>query len=159
MNSAPEMISLAAGPAIAIRAQVPLAELPRFFGGAFGELAAYGADHVAGPPFARYHTFDPARIDIEAVMPLDTPLSVSGRVRAITLVAGPAVQVRHFGSYDDLGDAYRTIDRWIDDHHRHRIGLIREVYMTEPAEPPADHLTIVIQPLQADPPTDGPLTP
>lgn len=150
MDSAPEMTNLAGGPAIAIRAQISPTELGKFFGGAFGELVAGGADQIEGPPFARYYTFDPQRVDVEVVMPLRSPRPVSGRLQAITLVAGPAVQVRHVGPYESLGEAYRSIEQWIEDHHRRRGEVIREVYMTDPTVLPADRITMVIQPLQAD---------
>jgi len=152
MDSAPEMTNLSGGPAIAIRAQISPTEFATFFGGAFGELVAGGADQIAGPPFARYYTFDPQRIDVEVVMPLRNPRPASGRIHAITLAAGPAVQVRHVGPYESLGEAYRSIDQWIEDHHHHRGEVIREVYMTEPSDPPAGRVTLVIQPLQADTP-------
>lgn len=151
MDSQPEVIDLSAGPALSIRAQVPLSGLPTFFGPAFAELVACAGDQIAGAPFARYHAFDPASIDLEAVIPVKTEVPVSGRVQAITLEGGPAVQVRHVGTYEDLGATYLSIERWLEDHHAGRKDFVREVYMTEPTVPAAEHVTIVIQPLQAAP--------
>lgn len=148
MDTAPEVTHLEPGPAVSIRAELELSELPRFFGEAFGELAACAGDQVAGPPFAIYHSFGPGPLDVQAVMPLRSAVPVSGRVEAIELPGGPAVQVRHVGPYQDLGAAYMSLERWMEDHHRARAAAIREVYLTEPAIPPSDHVTLVIQPLR-----------
>ncbi len=149
MDTAPEVIQLEPGPAISIRAQVPLSELPSFFADAFHELAGCGAAQIAGPPFAIYHSFDPARIDVEAVMPVRATVAPIGRVQPVSLTGGPAVQVRHVGPYDQVGSAYQSIERWMTDHQRARAGAFREVYLTEPSVPAAEHITLVIQPLAA----------
>jgi AraC family transcriptional regulator len=149
MDTPPELTTLPSGPAIAIRAQVTIAELPGFFGSAFGELAACAADQIAGPPFAIYHAFDPARVDVEAVMPLRAPVAPRGRATPIDLAGGPAVQVRHVGPYEELAASYQTIEAWLAEHHRVRSAPMREVYLTGPSVPPAEHVTLVIQPVQA----------
>ncbi|MBS1120586.1 MAG: AraC family transcriptional regulator [Deltaproteobacteria bacterium] len=148
MDTEPEITNLQSGPAIAIRAQLATAELPRFFGSAFGELAACGADQIAGPPFAIYHSFDPAHIDVEAVMPLRSPVAPRGRITPIVLAGGPAVQIRHVGPYEELGTSYTTIQHWMEEHHHAKAGPVREVYLSPPTVPPAEHVTLVIQPLE-----------
>lgn len=148
MDTPPEITNLDACPAIAIRAQVPLAELPAFFGSVLPELGACGKDQIAGPPFARYYSFDPAHVDVEAIIPLRAAVPVSGRVQAITLDGGPAVQIRHVGSYQELGETYASIEHWMEDHHRQRAEAVREVYLTGPTVPATDQVTIVVQPLQ-----------
>jgi effector-binding domain-containing protein len=70
-------------------------------------------------------------------------------VIAIDLSGGPALSVKHVGPYEDLGETYGLIERWLDEHHRGRAGAVREQYMTDPSVPPAQHVTFVIQPLQA----------
>ena len=148
MDSAPEITHLDPGPAIAIRAQVSLDELAEFFAGAFAELGTCGASQIVGPPLAIYHSFTPERIDVQAVMPVRTVVPAVGRVQPIMLVGGPAVQVRHVGSYDQLGTAHTSIERWMTDHDRRKAGATREVYLTAPTVPPAEQVTLVIQPLQ-----------
>jgi effector-binding domain-containing protein len=150
MDTSPELITLTGGPAIAIRAIVPLAELPRFFGGAFAELAACARDQIAGPPLARYHGFQPEAVDVEAVFPLRAPVPITGRVAAITLAAGTAVQVRHTGPYDELGATYTAIGSWIVAHHLERSEPVREIYLNSPAETQdVSRLeTLVVQPVR-----------
>jgi effector-binding domain-containing protein len=148
MDTNPEIISLEPGLAIAIRAQLPLTELPAFFGDAFSELTATAIEQAAGPPFAIYHSFDPLRVDVEAVLPVTEPVTASGRAYPLTLEAGQAVQVRHVGRYEELGSAYAAIERWVTDHGRLRSSAVREVYLTPATVPPVDHVTLVVQPLR-----------
>lgn len=148
MDSKPEVIQLSPGPGIAIRARVPMADLPSFFAAAFGELAGCARDAIAGPPFAIYHSFPPHEIDVSAVFPLHHAVKPTGRVIAIELAGGPAVQVKHIGPYEDLGQTYIMLEQWLQEHHRARSGAVRELYMSEPNVPPAELVTYVIQPLQ-----------
>ncbi len=147
MDTNPELIQLSPGHGIAIRAEIAFAELRSFFSGAFAELAACGADRIAGPPFAIYHAFGPDKIDVSAVMTVSTPVTVHGRVAAIDVPGGPAVQVKHVGPYDEMGHTYALVENWITDHHRARSGAVREIYLTPPSDPQTQ-TTLVIQPLQ-----------
>jgi len=147
MDTAPELTTLPAGPAIAVRDQVAMVELPAFFRAAFRDLSACGGAQQAGPPFAIYHLLDGPRIDVEAVMPLRAPVAPTGHVHALELTGGPAVQVRHVGPYRELGPAYEAIDDWIEAHARARAGGFREVYLTGPAVGSTEQITLVVQPL------------
>lgn len=149
MDTPPELTTLPAGPAIAVRDQVPMIELPAFFSSSFHDLAEAGGDQLAGPPFAIYHSLGAPRIDVEAVMPLRAPVAPTGRVHTLDLAGGPAIQVRHIGAYGELGPAYEAIDRWVDEHARARAGAIREVYLTGPSSRPSEQVTLVVQPLDA----------
>jgi effector-binding domain-containing protein len=148
MDTTPELVTLKPETGIAIREKVPLAKLPAFFGAAFGELAACAGGEVAGPPLARYFAFEPAGVDVEAIFPLRAPVAVTGRIHAVALPGGPAVQVRHVGSYDELGRTYQSIEEWIDDHHEKRADAVREVYLSMPTAPVDERVTLVVQPLQ-----------
>ena len=149
MDSKPEVIQLAPGPGLAIRAQLPQRDLPDFFGGAFHELVACAGDQIAGPPFAIYHSFDPVTIDVSAIVPVRNKVAPRGRVIAIELAGGPAVQIKHVGPYEDLGETYRALQDWLERNHRTREGAVRELYVSMPTVPPAEHVTYVIQPLHA----------
>jgi len=149
MNTTPELTTVTGGPAIAIRAQLSLPELPSFFGAAFGELATCAAEQADGMPFARYHAVGPGTIDVEAVMPVRVPVTARGRIYPIEIATGPAIQVVHRGPYEELGPVYSAIEHWISEHHRVRNGPMQEVYLSSPTVPPADLVTVVIQPLAA----------
>jgi effector-binding domain-containing protein len=149
MDTTPELIQLSPAQGVAIREQVALAALPVFFGRAYAELGACGRDQISGPPFAIYHAFGPDKVDVSAVMPVRGPVVTSGRVVAIDLPGGPAVQVKHIGSYDEMGPTYTLVENWIAEHHRARAGAVREMYLTPPSVPATQMVTLVIQPLQA----------
>jgi len=150
MDTAPEIITVEPCPAIAIRTELPISELPQFFGDAFHELAERAGDLAAGPPFARYHRFGPDGVEVEAVMPLSSDIPGGGRVAAIHLDGGPAVQVRHLGPYDELPATYASIEHWLEEHHRDRADAVREIYLTSPGEvpDPMQWVTVVVQPIR-----------
>lgn len=136
---------------IAVRATLPVAELPRFFAEGYGELfraAAAAGAQVAGAPFARYLSITPEAVEIEAVMPVTAAVPPAGRVYAVDLPAGHAAQAKHVGPYEDLAAVYQELDAWIAEHHRCRAGATREVYLTDPSvADPARYETLVIQPI------------
>lgn len=150
MDSDPELTQVRGGPALAIRARVAITDLSTFFAGAFSELYHRAGALAAGPPFARYHDVGPVDTDVEVIVPVRAAFGSEGRVNAIELAGGPAVQVRHVGPYEELRSTYETIDRWLVEHHRERADAVREVYLTSPqAVPdPAAWVTLVIQPLR-----------
>jgi effector-binding domain-containing protein len=149
MDTTPELVTLEPQAGIAIRAKVALAELPTFFNSAFGELGMCAGGQVAGAPLARYFMFASDGVDVEAIFPVRAKIAATGRIHAVELQGGRAVQVRHVGAYSDLGHAYQTIEEWLDDHQEHRADAIREVYLTPPTVALTEQVTLVIQPLQA----------
>ena len=153
MDTRPETITLTPGPALAIRDQVATEGLPAFFGGAFPELFACAGAQAAGPPFARYHHFDVKTVDVEVIVPVRAPVAGTGRIHAIELTGGPAVQIQHVGPYEQLSETYATMERWIADHHQVRTDAIREVYLTSPGEvrDPGQWITLVVQPVAPGP--------
>ncbi len=136
----------------AIRATMPMKELPGFFGGAFGELAeavAKAGTTVLGPPFARFYSVKPEAVDVEVVMETSGKVPAGGRVHPIHLASHEAAIVRHDGPYQGMEPAYAAISEWMKEHHREPCEPPREVYLTDPAaEPnPAKWVTLVEQPL------------
>ena len=155
MDSIPETTELAGGPAVAIREQHAVTELPAFFSGAFAELMAFAGEAISGPPAARYHRVDRGVVDVEVVFPVRASVPVHGRVKLVQLEAGPAVQVRHIGSYEDLRPTYASIQEWLKSHHAGPAGPPREIYLTGPKDvrSPEEHITLVVQPFAFETPT------
>lgn len=146
-------VQLPGGPACAIREQHSMADLPDFFGGAFGELAGYldeQAAQLTGPPFARYYSVSESAVDVEAVFPCDRGLPGRGRIRLIELLPSAAAQVLHVGPYQDLRRAWAAIEAWLAEHHSQRTDAPREVYLNGPDDvsSPAEFQTLVIQPIR-----------
>lgn len=151
MDSKPAIIQLIGSHAVAIRTRVPRAQIARFFDEAFAELEAVAGRQVSGPPFAVYHSTDPDDLDVSAAMPTWSHVEGKGRVEAIELSAGPAVKVEHVGKYEELGESYEVLDKWLTETGRTRGGPRREVYLTMPMALPSEQITIVIQPLEPVP--------
>ena len=148
-----EKVRLEARDGLAIRDTMRMEQLPAFFGAAFTELDAWilqqgGESALDGPPFARYYSVDPSVVDVEVIIPLSKSVGGSGRMHAVLLAGGDAVQVLHVGPYDAMVPAYEAIARWLRDNHRAAKEPPREVYLTDPAsEPdPANWRTLVVQP-------------
>lgn len=153
MSPRVEEISLQPIHGIAVRATVPMEKLPEFFGGAFHELeesARQAGAKLAGPPFARYHSVPPAPVDVEVILPVTGAVPAGGRVHAVELPAGSALQVRHVGPYDKLGATYAELGLWMTEHGMQPADAVREVYLTRPKAVPdaAKWETLVIQPVQ-----------
>jgi len=103
----------------------------------------------AGAPFARYHSFG-ATVDVEAGMPVATPIQPDGDVKPGQLPAGPAAIAVHVGPYEGLPATYKAIEAWIASTGHTASGGPWEIYLTDPsAEPdPSRWITEVIYPLR-----------
>lgn len=141
---------------IAVRATVPLQELPSFFAGAYGELAEIVRKtdaHGAGVPFARYHSAPPNPIDVELIMPLNMRIGAVGRARPVELPSGPALELLHVGRYELMGVSYEAIARYMKEHGLEASEAPREVYLTSPADAPdpEQQRTMIVQPVRRAP--------
>jgi effector-binding domain-containing protein len=94
---------------------------------------------ITGPPFSLYHGMGDGTFDVEAGMPVATPIQPSGRIQPGTLPGGNAAATWHVGPYDTLGNAFEAIEEW----RRERGHSVRdtehgpwEVYWTDPGEEP-----------------------
>jgi effector-binding domain-containing protein len=149
MDSAPEITHRAAQPYAGISAHVTMAtigsvadRIPEIF----GWLAAHGIA-PAGPPFFRYHALDmESHLEVEAGVPVASPVEDDGDIRAGTLPAGQFAVMTHTGAPDTLTAATAELLDWADDH-----GLAWDVtradgveqwrcrvefYLTDPAQEP-----------------------
>src|SRR5512140_260987 len=131
-SHAVQRVRLEAADGLAIRSTLPLDQLPAFFGAAFTEMADWirveaGDAAFAGPPFARYYSLDPAAVDVEAVFPLTRAVAASGRMHAVILDEGDAVQVLHVGPYEAMQPAYKAIEVWLAEHQGRPSEPFREI--------------------------------
>ena len=107
----------------------------------------------AGHPFVRYVEMSPAFVSIEAGVPLTAapaePAPADTKIRTGELAAGPAAVTVHKGPYEDLGDAYAAIERWVESSEASLAGAPWELYLTDPGEvpDPSDWLTKVCWPV------------
>lgn len=72
-------------------------------------------------------------------------------VESLELPAGPTAAVLHRGSYDDMGESYAAVSRWIHERGHRIVGPQREVYLNNPADvDEADLLTEIHFPIDAE---------
>jgi AraC family transcriptional regulator len=104
---------------------------------------------LAGRPFARYVSPGPGLLTMEVGVPLAAPAQGEGRVEAGALPGGPAVIGVHGGPYDQLGETYAAMERWIEANGFRIAGAAWESYVTDPAEfpDPSDWRTEIYWPL------------
>jgi effector-binding domain-containing protein len=124
---------------VAIRATTTPDQLGPLLGELLPEVWRYAearGAHPAGPPFARYHTYEPDRVDLEAGFPVLEPLPGEGRVVAGHLPQGTAAATWHIGPYDTLHSAYEALEAWIGEQGRRPAGAPWEVYWSDPGEEP-----------------------
>jgi len=112
----------------------------------FGWLAARGIP-PAGGPFLRYRVIDMARgLEIDAGVPVATPVTGDGEVFADTLPAGRYVTAVHTGHPAQLAQATAALLDWAKQRGLvwdsapgeggERWGCRLEIYHTNPAEEP-----------------------
>jgi effector-binding domain-containing protein len=148
MQAEPEVQQRPAQVYAGIPATVTMATFPEAADTGFPELFGWLAEHgitPAGPPFIRYHVIDmAAELEIELGVPVDAPVSGSGRVRPGVLPAGRYVTLRATGPYDGLVAANGALQDWAreqgialecsEDGYRWQ-GRV-EHYLTDPAAEP-----------------------
>jgi effector-binding domain-containing protein len=127
-------------------------DLPATLGRAFGELyERIGDAHVepAGEPFVVY--LESSKPGVRWEMDICAPVSARVRESAdfgfMEMPAGRVVSYLHIGPYQDLGQAYEAIQRYVKEQGLTVAGPPREIYLSEPDVPPAEIRTLLEQPI------------
>ncbi|HEX5133319.1 MAG TPA: GyrI-like domain-containing protein [Candidatus Krumholzibacteria bacterium] len=124
---------------VSIRTQCHVAELGAILAEILPEVWRYCRNNgiaPSGPPFTRYHGFADDRVDIEAGLPVPSPLAGEGRIAAGTLPGGQVATTTHMGPYDKLPHAHDALHEWIEQHMKNSAGPQWEVYWTDPGREP-----------------------
>ena len=149
--SAPEIVTRAEQPYVAIRGHVSMAELGAFAvrtGEVFAWLGSRGLT-PAGPPFLKYNVIDMMRqLEVENGVPLTAPVENTGDGEVISgvLTAGRYATVTHVGHPSELVGATKALLDWAAGHGLtwdvspgetgERWGSRLEFYLTDPREEP-----------------------
>jgi effector-binding domain-containing protein len=145
----PRLVTRPEQPYVGIRDVVSMDTIGRVadrIGELIGWLAARGAE-PAGAPFLRYWVIDmPARLDVEAGVPVATSLDGEGDVAPGTLPAGRYATVTHHGHPNELVGAITELLAWADEQglawDAHEVadgtawGCRLEAFLTNPMEQP-----------------------
>lgn len=121
-------------PIVSVRGHSSVAQLPAFFGAAYGEIFRLLGElgvRPAGPGFAIYHDpdFREEDVDLEVGVPVAETVESTGRVVGRTLPGGPIAYTVHAGPYELIGPAYRALAGWVQEHGHETSGPPREVYL------------------------------
>jgi effector-binding domain-containing protein len=115
MSAAPQIVTRAEQPYVAIRGQVTMAEIGPF-AGRTGEVFAWlGARGLApaGPPFLKYNVIDMMRqLEIEAGVPVAAATDGDGAVISGVLPAGRYATVTHVGHPSELLGVTKALRDW-----------------------------------------------
>ncbi len=104
----------------------------------------------AGYPTARYVSFGPGLITLEAGMPVAAVAEGTDEIMAGSLVGGAVASTIHKGPYDTLNLGHEAIQEWMAENGEEASGPPWEVYITDPGEvpDPAEWLTEIVHPLK-----------
>jgi DNA-binding transcriptional MerR regulator len=85
---------------------------------------------------------------VHACARLDAPFPALSSAGVMCLPGGDFAVVTHHGAYEELGLAYHALYAWAQEYGHEGRGLIREIYLNDPADvPPEDLRTEVLMPL------------
>ena len=149
MSAAPEIVTRAEQPYVAIRGQVTMAEIGPF-AGRTGEVFAWlGARGLApaGPPFLKYNLIDMMRqLEIEAGVPVAAATDGDGEVISGVLPAGRYATITHVGHPSELMGVTKALRDWAaeqglawdmsPDGDGERWGSRLEISLTDPRQEP-----------------------
>ncbi|HEX8941195.1 MAG TPA: MerR family transcriptional regulator [Candidatus Limnocylindrales bacterium] len=126
-----------AQPIVSVRGRTSAAEIPAFFGRAYGQIfRVLGEQGIrpSGPPFSIYHDpdFRQEDVDVEVAVPVSEPVETTDGVVGRTLAGGPVAYTVHVGAYDEVGAAYRALTGWAQANGRALAGPPREIYLVGP---------------------------
>lgn len=141
-----------AQPAVSMRTQTPISELPSFFDRAFPGIYNHiteAGQHPAGPPLAIYHNQDMENLDIEACFPVEAPLEVDGELRAIEVPGGTFCTAVLHGSYEQLPEAWAAMMAHAAEEGLEAQDWVYEIYLNDPSTVAADEIqTQLVLPLK-----------
>ena len=121
-------------------------------GKAYGEIMQFVQKNRLQPLkfMAWYGSSQPPWIMDVAVEVNKTPETASGRVHSKVQPGGEVLIAHILGPYDQVGQAYNAIGKWMNENHRQAKSAPFEVYINDPAsvKDPSEIQTDVYQPLE-----------
>jgi effector-binding domain-containing protein len=136
---------LEAQPILGIRMTTKMDEtISQVMGTLFGELMGYigeSGQAPAGMPLTIYHSMDETmqgsgEVDLECGIPVASATEGRGRIAAGELPAGKAATATHMGPYDDLGQTWMALRKWVESQGLEPACGAWEVYVTDPGAEP-----------------------
>lgn len=128
-----------AQPFLFSRAKVARSEIAKAIAEGLGRVFPYvmkAGLPIAGAPTVRYLTSGPGLLEMEIGVPVAVPAAAADGVEAGELPGGPAVVAVHGGAYEQLGDTYAAVERWMEANGFRNGGPAWESYVTDPGSVP-----------------------
>ena len=149
MSAAPEIVTRAEQPYVAIRTRVTMAELAGLgarLGDVFGWLGARGLA-PAGAPFFKYNLIDmTGELEVEAGAPVTATVVGDDYVVSGVLPAGRYATLTHLGHPSELAEVTKALLDWAARQDLtwdmspadggERWGCRLEIYLTDPSQEP-----------------------
>ncbi len=90
----------------------------------------------SGSWFTLYHNTDynDVEVDIEICVPTSHPSPSTGEIRQGSFPAQTQAWTLHEGPHERIGQAYRALQRWLDEHGYAPAGPIRDLCLVGPAD-------------------------
>lgn len=122
-------------PALVIKAQVAVQDLPQTLGRLYGAIEQYLAElgfPPAGAPYVAYFNMDMENLEIEAGFPVAQELPGKGEIQPAAIPGGQAAVCDYTGPYQELGPAYEALTRLVQEQGREPTGVSYEFYLNDP---------------------------
>ncbi len=134
-----ELRDIPAQPVVCTRSRVARSEIAATIGAELGRIVPHvlgNGGQLAGQPYTRYHDMNLGMLTIEVGMPVAAAVAGAGTIEAATLPAGQVAVALHGGAYEQLGDSYAALERWLTSQSLKPAGAPWEVYVNDPGEHP-----------------------
>lgn len=114
----------------------------------FDELRSVGRDILEPVLCMNDDRSSDEHIVVHACVRVAAPHPPLRSADVMSLPGGDFAMVTHVGAYEELGLAYHALYAWAQEHGHDVRGLLREIYLNDPADTPATELrTEVLMPL------------
>ena len=114
---------------------IPATEhLPKYLEPAFTEAYDYVRKHGAqdnGPCFVMWYSPSYVHENVEAVVPIDRPLTGTDRVKVYKLSQTQVASLIHFGDLEEFTKDHADLLEWINANGYRIVGPYREIYMKQ----------------------------
>lgn len=126
-------------PILYIQRTAPRTELQQVYAQCFPQIFGYCMQNncaMAGHPMARYVDFGQAMVTVDCIIPLQEAAEGNGEIMAGELQSGTVAFTTHSGPYEELGETYTAIEKWIQEQGMKVSGPPWEWYITDPSSEP-----------------------
>jgi effector-binding domain-containing protein len=137
---------------LVISGEIHPSEIADFYTENFAKILDYataeGAE-MSGYPSGFYYTWSDTLTKMAAAIPVNKKIAGNDEIEFRAIAEGDALQVDHYGAYDQTGSAHYAIEDYANENGLELMNITIEKYVTDPGEEPdtSEWLTEVVYPL------------